>query len=88
LIGEITAYGVMPGNLHRNPLVYFHASTSDSWKSLYAHENRCIFTKSGDETMSIYFLVDKVVVALAQVSGETGSDISDVEITRSSCAWT
>ncbi|KAJ7221129.1 hypothetical protein B0H12DRAFT_1151862 [Mycena haematopus] len=87
-IGEITAYGVMPGTLNRNPLVCFHASASDSWKSLYAHENRCIFTKSGDETMSIYFVVDDVAVALAQVSCEEGNDISDIEITSSSCVWT
>jgi hypothetical protein len=82
--GEITALGVIR-ELSCSPT--FKYNDSNSWKYLYAKENQCVFTKKGNKTLEISFIVDGMQAAVAQVSTES-DDIGDVTLTRGSCVWT
>ena len=85
--GEITALGALQGVEELNSSPMFKFNDPDSWKYLYAKENQCVFTKEGNKTMKISFVVDGKQVAVAEISAESGN-IADVALTKGSCIWT
>jgi len=85
--GEITASGALQGVEKLNSSPTFKFNDPDSWKYIYRKENQCFFTKEGNKTMKISFVVDGKQVAMAEISAESGN-IADVALTKGSCIWT
>jgi hypothetical protein len=84
-VADITALGTIP-KLNRDPTFSYNSSLS--WKSLYSKKNDCAFSIiSNNSGLKIYFVVDGVCQAWAEVYVADFSKKIDALPTRGSCIW-